>query len=131
MAWSYDANGNVASITDHTSAGRQTRSMTYDNRDRLLTVASPLYPGGATYAYDVLDNLTRVTVAGRDHRYVYDAGNRLGNVTDGPGGPSVIGLGYDVRGNVVNRNGQLYQFDCCEAGRSSRPSRKTTNSERR
>ena len=46
MAWSYDANGNVASITDHTSAGRQTRSMTYDNRDRLLTVASPLYPGG-------------------------------------------------------------------------------------
>ena len=111
MAWSYDANGNVASITDHTSAGRQTRSMTYDNRDRLLTVASPLYPGGATYAYDVLDNLTRVTVAGRDHRYVYDASNRLGNVTDGPGGPSVIGLGYDVRGNVVNRNGQLYQFD--------------------
>ena len=85
--------------------------MTYDNRDRLLTVASPLYPGGATYAYDVLDNLTRVTVAGRDHRYVYDASNRLGNVTDGPGGPSVIGLGYDVRGNVVNRNGQLYQFD--------------------
>ena len=63
LAWSYDANGNVASITDHTSAGRQTRSMTYDNRDRLLTVASPLYPGGATYAYDVLDNLTRVTVA--------------------------------------------------------------------
>jgi len=111
LAWSYDANGNVASITDHTSAGRQTRSMTYDNRDRLLTVASPLYPGGATYAYDVLDNLTRVTVAGRDHRYVYDASNRLGNVTDGPGGPSVIGLGYDVRGNVVNRNGQLYQFD--------------------
>jgi hypothetical protein len=46
MAWSYDANGNVASITDHTSAGRQTRSMTYDNRDRLLTVASPLVPGG-------------------------------------------------------------------------------------
>ncbi|MBN8225087.1 MAG: RHS repeat protein [Xanthomonadales bacterium] len=44
MAWSYDANSNVASITGHTSAGRQTRSMTYDNRDRLLTVDSPLYP---------------------------------------------------------------------------------------
>ena len=111
LAWSYDANGNVASITDYTSAGRQTRSMTYDNRDRLLTVASPLYPGGATYAYDALDNLTRVSVAGRDHRYLYDASNRLTSVTDGPGGPSVIGLGYDVRGNVTNRNGQLYQFD--------------------
>ena len=50
-------------------------------------------------------------MAGRDHRYLYDASNRLANVTDGPGGPSVIGLGYDVRGNVTNRNGQLYQFD--------------------
>ena len=111
LAYAYDANGNVASISDHTSLGRQTRSMGYDGRDRLLTVASPLYPGGATYAYDVLDNLTRVTVAGRDHRYLYDASNRLTNVTQGAGGPSVMGLGYDVRGNLNNRNGQVYQFD--------------------
>jgi len=108
LAYAYDANGNVASITDHTSAGRQTRSMTYDGRDRLLAVASPLYPGGATYAYDVLDNLTRVTVAGRDHRYLYDANNRLTTITSGAGGPSVGGLSYDVRGNLANRNGQVY-----------------------
>lgn len=111
LGYAYDGNGNVASITDHTSLGRQTRSMGYDGRDRLLTVSSPLYPGGATYAYDVLDNLTRVTVAGRDHRYVYDANNRLTNVTNGPGGPSVVGLGYDARGNLNNRNGQVFQFD--------------------
>lgn len=111
LGYGYDKNGNVAAITDHTTLARQTRSMAYDGRDRLLTVASPLYVGGATYAYDVLDNLTRVTVAGRDHRYVYDASNRLTNVTDGPSGPSVIGLGYDARGNLSNKNGDLYQFD--------------------
>ena len=111
LSWSYDANGNVASVSDGTSAGRQSRTMTYDNRDRLRTVTSPLYPGGASYAYDVLDNLTQVKVSGRDHRYLYDASNRLTSATDGPGGPSVINLSYDARGNVVNRNGQLYQFD--------------------
>ena len=111
LAYAYDGNGNVASITDYTAAARQTRSMGYDGRDRLTGVSSPLYPGGATYAYDVLDNVTRATVAGRDHVYWYDASNRLTNVLDGPGGPSVIGLGYDARGNVINKNGHLFVFD--------------------
>lgn len=111
LVYAYDPNGNVASITDQTVAARQTRSMTYDGRDRLLTVASPLYPGGATYAYDVLDNLTQVKVAGRDNRYQYDANNRLTSATNGPGGPSVLSLGYDVRGNLNNKNGGPFVFD--------------------
>ena len=47
----------------------------------------------------------------RDHVYWYDANNRLTNVLNGPGGPSIIGLGYDVRGNVNNKNGNLFVFD--------------------
>ena len=47
----------------------------------------------------------------RDHVYWYDANNRLANVLNGPGGPSIIGLGYDVRGNVINKNGNLFVFD--------------------
>ena len=47
----------------------------------------------------------------RDHVYWYDANNRLTNVLNGPGGPSIIGLGYDVRGNVINKNGNLFVFD--------------------
>ncbi|GEM_PF-392641 len=30
---------------------------------------------------------------------------------NGPGGASIIGLGYDVRGNVINNNGNLFVFD--------------------
>ncbi len=80
-------------------------------RDRLTSASSLLYPGGATYTYDVLDNVTRATVAGRDHVYWYDANNRLTNVLNGPGGASIIGLGYDARGNVNNKNGSLFVFD--------------------
>ena len=111
LTWSYDANGNVAAVSDGTTAGRQTRSMGYDGLDRLLTTTSPMYPGGATYAYDVLDNLTRVSVAGRDHRYQYDASNRLTSATHGPGGPVALTLAYDARGNLSNRNGQAFTFD--------------------
>jgi len=111
LFYSYDANGNVSGITDYTPAARQTRSMGYDERDRLTSVSSLLYPGGASYTYDVLDNVTRATVGSRDHVYWYDANNRLTNVLNGPGGPSIIGLGYDVRGNVNNKNGNLFVFD--------------------
>jgi RHS repeat-associated protein len=111
LTWSYDANGNVVALADGTSAGRQARSMTYDGLDRLLTTTSPMYPGGATYAYDVRDNLTRVSVAGRDHRYVYDGNNRLTQATNGPGGPVALTLGYDARGNVSSRDGQAFGFD--------------------
>ena len=111
LGYAYDRNGNVSAITDFTVAGRQSRSMGYDARDRLTSASSLLYPGGATYTYDVLDNVTRATVAGRDHVYWYDANNRLTNVLNGPGGASIIGLGYDVRGNVINKNGNLFVFD--------------------
>ncbi|MQP76641.1 hypothetical protein CQ393_12145 [Stenotrophomonas sp. MYb238] len=69
LGYAYDRNGNVSAITDFTVAGRQSRSMGYDARDRLT------------------------------------------NVLNGPGGASIIGLGYDVRGNVINKNGNLFVFD--------------------
>lgn len=71
--------------------------------------------GTASYTYSILDNLSTVKVTAgsqvRDHTCVYDAQNRLTNVTNTVGGATVIGLGYDVRGNLANRSGQLYQFD--------------------
>ncbi|WP_223250133.1 hypothetical protein [Marilutibacter maris] len=48
--------------------------MVYDGLDRLTGATSPMF-GTATYAYDVLDNLTRLSVSGgaaaRDHYYCY------------------------------------------------------------
>src|SRR5690606_30585227 len=43
----------------------------------------------------------------------YDTANQLTNVMTGgcSGGTSVIGLGYDVQGNLANKNGVTYTFD--------------------
>lgn len=114
FSYGYDANSNITSVTDYISTGRQTRSMTYDGLDRLKTATSAMF-GTASYDYDVLDNLTRVNTGGtaaRDHYYCYDANWRLTNVkTTSCSGASVIGLGYDVQGNLDNKNGQNYDFD--------------------
>ncbi|MEH6414651.1 hypothetical protein [Pseudomonas sp. CGJS7] len=109
-SYDYDANGNVAAISDGLPGARGNRSMVYDGVDRLTAAASAMF-GNASYSYDVLDNLRTVKVAGRDHTYVYDGSNRLTNVQLTGTGQSVIGLGYDVQGNLDNKNGQQFQFD--------------------
>ena len=113
-AYTYDRNGNVQSITDHTN-GRHTRAMTYDGMDRLLTATSPMYPGGASYSYNVLDDLTQVTAPGRSHWYCYNGSTRqLTFLRSGPdcsASPAVVALTYDPQGNVTAKNAASYGFD--------------------
>ena len=105
----YDANGNVLAISDGLPGARGNRDMTYDDLGRLETASSAMF-GNASYSYDVLDNLRTVNVAGRNHVYDYDNSNRLTNVMT-TAGATVIGLGYDPRGNLENKNGVTHRFD--------------------
>ncbi|MCL1633814.1 hypothetical protein M2650_04035 [Luteimonas sp. SX5] len=120
--YGYDQNGNVLAILDGRTGARSDRDMTYDGLDRLKTAVSPMF-GNASYSYDALDNLTRVAIGGtaaRDHYYCYDAAWRLTNLKTGScAGTSVIGLGYDVQGNLINKNGVTYTFDLGNRLRSS------------
>ncbi|WP_203321529.1 RHS repeat domain-containing protein [Pseudoxanthomonas beigongshangi] len=113
LAYTYDGNGNVATITDHVN-GRQTRAMTYDGLDRLTQATGPSF-GTATYGYNALDNMTTLKVTAgsniRDHTYNYDTGNRLISVTNTVGGATVVGLSYDAQGNLANQNGRVFNFD--------------------
>ena len=114
-SYDYDTTGNVAAISDGLPGNRGNRDMTYDGLDRLLTTNSLMF-GVASYAYDVLDNLTHVAVTGgnapRDHHYCYDGNWHLTNVkTGGCSGTTVLGLGYDEQGNLSNRSGKDYRFD--------------------
>lgn len=114
--YDYDANGNVAAISDGATGQNQrgNRTMAYDGLNRLTAVQSPMYgTTGTAYGYDSLDNLVHVVAPGRDHYYCYDASNRLTNVKTGgcDTGATVIGLGYDVQGNLANKNGVAYTFD--------------------
>lgn len=117
LQYAYDRNGNVTDITDHAPGGKQTRGMSYDDLDRLIQTTSPSAVfGTASYAYDVLDNLTTVHVSGgtqsRNHTYVYDATTRrLSQVKNTVGGAVVANLTYDVQGNLAGKGAQAYEFD--------------------
>ncbi|MEN1970856.1 RHS repeat-associated core domain-containing protein [Luteimonas sp. MJ204] len=116
--YDYDGHGNVLSIFDDRTgkAGRRSRTMVYDNLDRLPKVTSQMYGStGANYTYNVLDDLRKVTIGGaqgRSHDYCYATNRRLTSIKSGGcGGTIVTSLGYDVQGNVASRGSQGYRFD--------------------
>jgi YD repeat-containing protein len=113
MGYDFDADGNVASITDYVDSNRS-RSMSYDGQNRLLTTSSMMFGGDnqAVFTYDVLDNLKTFKVGSAvNYQYNYNGRQQLELATNlAPGGQDV-GIGYDAQGNVVNRNGQLFDFD--------------------
>lgn len=111
----YDKNANVSSIVDYARGAGYDRIMTYDGLDRLLTANAPMFGGSDQthrFSYDALDNLKSWKLAGmKDYaEYIYDAGNRLGNIRNSAGA-TIVGLGYDAQGNLQNKNGQIYDFD--------------------
>src|SRR5690606_31527736 len=104
---------------------RGNRDMTYDGLNRLVEATSPMF-GTASYGYDVLDNLTQVQVSAgtqaRNHAYCYDSNWRLTNVkATSCSGATVVGLGYDVQGNLTNKSGVTYGFDYGNRLRSGGP----------
>lgn len=116
LAYNYDANANVSAITDYAAGGTQSRGMVYDGLDRLVQATGSSF-GTASYAYNVLDDITelKISAAGtrtRDHLYDYDpATHQLSGIRNRAGGATVVGLHYDVQGNLDNKNGRLHAFD--------------------
>lgn len=113
-SYTYDANGNVSSITD-LQAGTNTRTMSYDNLDRLTSVSAPNIWGTSAYGYDGLDNITSNTItAGATARsmvfnYPDPSTNRLMSAS-GTSGYNFT-YAYDSQGNIVQRGAQQYTFD--------------------
>jgi YD repeat-containing protein len=112
-AYIYDPNANVQSISDSLQ-GVSTRSMEYDDLDRLKRVNAPAMWGDAWYDYDGLDNITNSNLTGgngiaRLMVHGYDAKNRLETI--GGTAPFAVTYGYDAQGNITRRGGQYYTFD--------------------
>jgi YD repeat-containing protein len=110
--YTYDANGNVATIVDQRSAapdGWFNRTMAYDDLDRLSSVTAPGVWNNATYLYDAADDLRSVTVGARSTTLTYGAvTKRLDSViTNGV----TTAYGYDGNGNISAKGSQTYAFD--------------------
>jgi RHS repeat-associated protein len=113
--YTYDQNTNVTGIADQIVGSVNSRTMVYDDLDRLTSAAAPNLWGTATYAYDSLDNLTASTISagGTARTSVHDidpATNRLTMISSGPGAYS-FAYQYDSQGNIVRRGAQAYVFD--------------------
>lgn len=109
----YDGNGNVAQIKDLGRGDQYTRSMEYDDLDRLQAAGSCSFGGDCwhRFTYDAIDNLKSWSLGGvKDHRYYYDTRNQLTNIQNAAGA-TLIGMSYDVQGNLTNKNGRQFQFD--------------------
>jgi RHS repeat-associated protein len=93
VAYSYDADGNRASMTD--AAG--TQGYSYDNRDRLTAVTRATTAFG--YSYDAANNiLERVYPDGTTTDYTYDNDGHLATVISGG---STSAYSYDAAGNQI------------------------------
>ena len=117
LSYFYDPNGNVSVIADETPGrndGTYSRWLHYDGLDRLTDAGSCMFGGDCwhRFTYDAIDNLKSWKLPGvKDYaEYVYDAQNRLGNIKNSAGA-TTIGFGYDVQGNLANKNGSQYTFD--------------------
>jgi len=111
LAYTYDAVGNVATISDYKAVGTlqrpQIQSFGYDTLNRMITATvagggDGMY-GLQTYTYDQIGNLTRI-----------NAGNIITSYTYPPSGANssqphaAIGMrnntyGYDANGNQITR----------------------------
>lgn len=72
QAWTYDADGDIATLTDDTG----TATFSYDHLDRLKTAD---YPAGQSYAYtyDSVGNMTQVVTPSGTTEYVYNLADHL------------------------------------------------------
>ncbi|HVJ62057.1 MAG TPA: hypothetical protein VM555_05020, partial [Tahibacter sp.] len=112
LVYAYDANANVASITDGLLNGPAGRSMTYDGLNRLTGTSAAGLWGNATYVYDQFDNLRQSTVGLRACTHAYNStSNRLTSIS-GTNCPA-INYTYDSfgHGNVTQRGSQVLAYD--------------------
>jgi len=129
--YTYDAHGNVTSILDGVN-GNENRSLQYDARDRPISATAANIYGEEIYEYDALDNVRRVAgypngLGGyvQDHRYQYDAGQRLSRIDNELGVPQwyVSSSGLGEAPLTRTGHGQTWNYQWNAAGRMTRADR--------
>lgn len=134
VTYTYLANGAMSTVTDWLS--RQTtytynnaRMLTktqlpngvwtdfgYDNADRLTSVVNnktgPVTLSSFTYTLDATENRTQMVDLSGTHSYVYDALDRLTQVTYP--GPQTDTYSYDALSNRLTKNATSYTYDAAD-----------------
>jgi len=104
LGYDYDGKGNVKTITDN--AGINSRSMTYDGVDRLMT-ADGMW-GTGSYTYDQEDNMKTRNINGVAEEYV-EINNKMRQLLRD--GNSILAPPFDVYGNQTSSLQHDLTFD--------------------
>lgn len=98
----YDENGNLAALVDGLPGGLESRTLSYDGRNRLIGV-SGAPTGNETYVYDPLDRLRQRVQAGVDRRFHYhSATTRLSHLVL-PSGLAERAYEWNERGELIGK----------------------------
>jgi RHS repeat-associated protein len=107
-AFTYDANGNRASVTD--ASIHQTRTFTYDAANRLTTATGPK---NSSFAYDGDGNRIMQSVGSGTYNYVNDvaAGLPVALQESGPDGSITYAYGLGLIEEAAPTFNYFYQYD--------------------
>jgi RHS repeat-associated protein len=99
----YDRNGNLTSVVDG-AGGIESRTMDYDNVNRLILATAPNIYGIETFAYDPLDNLRHSQIGTVTFDYLLDSNgkNRLDQINID--GQPFLDYASNEQGDTTRRN---------------------------
>jgi len=107
LSYTYEANSNVATITD--ALRGETSTFGYDDLDRLTSASIPGAGGYArTWTYDAIGRMTARTVGATPHSYEYTDPNHVHAKTKWNSWPQFT---YDANGNMQSRYGTAFNYD--------------------
>lgn len=102
----YDKFGNPLTMTDVASGGMGSRTLGYDNLDRLTSATgAPAWGGNISFSYDNFDNIQSETRAGQQRVYSYSQ-NRLTGISNTP----ISGVTYDANGRTTKWGAQTLAY---------------------
>jgi RHS repeat-associated protein len=113
LAYTYDNNVNIKSITDTENPNYTLSNLTYDSLDRLTSTTGNSGIGSSVINYDSLGNITYYSSKNSALDYTYNYGNnRLSSVSGtGSQSKSYSSFSYDKRGNITNNSHDELDFN--------------------
>jgi RHS repeat-associated protein len=113
LAYTYDNNANIKSITDTQNPLFNLTNLGYDGLDRLTSTTGEDGAGSSVITYDDLGNITSYSSKDSvlDYTYDYD-NNRLTSVSGtGSASKNYTQFDYDTRGNITNNSHNVLEFN--------------------
>jgi RHS repeat-associated protein len=113
LAYTYDNNANITSITDTQNPSYTLSNLAYDGQDRLTGTTGESGIGSSSITYDSLGNITSYSSKNSvlDYTYSYTTNRLLSVSGTGSRSKNYSSFIYDTRGNITNNSHNGLKFN--------------------